>query len=115
MKASDIEPTSWVYGLNKPKTRMLMRKWNDIRKNVQHMEETLLRLMNNPETTPEQLVTASKLYTSITKLLHDHAVVIDTFIYNGHKSMHMVSCPAHRTGDEKLCECKDWEGEYENL
>jgi hypothetical protein len=112
MKASEIEPTSWYYGLSKPKTRMFMRKWGDIRKNVKHMEETLLVLMNNPETTPEQLVIASKLYTNVTKQLHDHATIIDVFIYHGHKLIHMVSCAAYKTGVEELCNCKDWqEGE----
>ena len=109
MKASEIDPTSWYYGLSKPKTRMFMRKWEGIRKNVKHMEETLLLLMNNPETTPEQLVMASKLYTSVTKLLHDHATIIDAFIYHGHKLTHMVSCPAYKTGIEDHCVCKDWQ------
>ena len=112
MKASEIEPTSWYYGLNKPKTRMFMRKWEGILKNVRLMEETLPLLMNNPETTPEQLVIASKLYTNVTKQLHDHAKMIDVFIYHGHKLIHMVSCPAYKTGIEEYCNCKDWqEGE----
>jgi len=112
MKASEIEPTSWYYGLSKPKTRMFMRKWDDIRKNVKHMEETLLLLMNNPETTPEQVVKASQLYTSITKQLHDHAMMIDVFIYHGHKLTHMTSCPTYKSGNEEFCNCKDWqEGE----
>ena len=34
MKASEIEPNSWYYGLNKPKTRAFMRKWADIQKNA---------------------------------------------------------------------------------
>jgi hypothetical protein len=111
MKASEIEPNSWMFGLNKPKTRMLMRKWDGIRKNVRLMEDSLPLLMNNPETTPEQLVLASKLYTNVTQQLHDHAQMIDVFIYHGHKLTHMRSCPTYRTGDEKLCECKDWQGE----
>ena len=111
MKASEIEPNSWMFGLNKPKTRMLMRKWDGIRKNVRLMEDSLPLLMNNPETTPEQLVLASKLYTNVTQQLHDHAQMIDTFIYHGHKLTHMRSCPTYRTGDEKLCECKDWQEE----
>jgi hypothetical protein len=115
MLASTIEPTSWFFGLNKPKTRMLMRKWDGIRKNVRHMEESLLLLMNNPETTPEQLVLASKLYTSVTQQLHDHAQIIDTFIYHGHKLMHMRSCPTYRTGNEDLCECKDWQEGANNV
>jgi hypothetical protein len=115
MKASTIEPTSWMFGLNKPKTGVLMRKWNDIRKNVRHMEETMLLLMNNPETTPEQLVLASKIYTNVTQQLHDHAMIIDTFIYHGHKLKHMQSCPAYRTGSESLCECKDWQEGANNV
>jgi len=118
MKASEIEPNSWYHGLSKPKTRMFMRKWESILKNARLMEETLLTLMNNPETTPEQLVIASKLYTNVTKQLHDHATVIDVFIYheqvakemfNGHKLIHMVSCPAYKTGIEDHCVCKDWQ------
>ena len=109
MKASEIEPNSWMFGLNKPKTRMLMRKWEGIRRNVRLMESGLPLLMNNPETTPEQLVLASKLYTNVTQQLHDHAQMIDTFIYHGHKLTHMRSCPTYRTGNEELCECKDWQ------
>ena len=112
MKASEIYPASWYYGLNKPKARMLLRKWDDIRKKVRQMEELLPLLMNNPETTPEQLVLASKLYTNVTKQLYDHATVIDTFVYHGHKLTHMMSCPAYKSGIEAHCECKDWkEGE----
>jgi type III secretory pathway component EscU len=73
--------------------------------------DSLPLLMNNPETTPEQLVLASKLYTNVTQQLHDHAKMIDTFIYHGHKLAHMRSCPTYRTGNEELCECKDWQGE----
>jgi len=111
MKASEIKPTSWMYGSSNLRKAMLMRKWDNIRKNVLNMENNMLLLMNNPETTPEQLVLASKLYTSTTQLLHDHAQMIDTFIYHGHKLTHMRSCPTYRTGDKKLCECKDWQGE----
>ena len=109
MKASEINPNSWYYGMNKPKTMALQRKWIDIRKNARHMEETLLLLMNNPETTADQLALASKIYTNVTKQLHDHAMMIDTFIYHGHKLTHMVSCPTYTTGIEAHCVCKDWE------
>lgn len=111
MKASEINPNSWYFGMNKPKTLAFQRKWNGILKTARHMEETLLLLMNNPETTPEQLVLASKLYTNVTKQLHDHATMIDVFIYHGHKLRHMTSCPTYKTGDEALCTCKDWSEE----
>ena len=58
MKASEINPSSWYYGgLSKPRTTMLMRKWGNILKSAKLMEETLLELMNNTETTPEQAPT----------------------------------------------------------
>lgn len=111
MKASEINPNSWYYGQNKPKTLAFQRKWSGILKSAKLMEETLLELMNNPETTSEQLVLASKLYTNVTKQLHDHATMIDVFIYHGHKLKHMVSCPTYKYGDEALCTCKDWSEE----
>ena len=110
-KASELNPTSWLYGLNKPKTAMLMRKWDGIRKNTRHMEEVLLTLMGNPATTPEQLAMAAKMYASVTQQLHNSANAIDDHIYQRGKptSAHMLSCAAHKTGNEDLCECKDWQ------
>jgi hypothetical protein len=109
MKASEMKPSSWEFGLRHPKIHVLMRRWEGIRKNARQMEELLPLLMNNPQTTPEQLVMASKLYTNVTKQLHDHAMMIDVFIYHGHKLMHMVSCPTYKTGNEDFCNCKDWQ------
>lgn len=109
MKASEIKPTGWLYGINKPKTNMLMRKWEGIRRSTELMENTMLELINNPETTQEQLVLASKLYINVTKQLHNHAQMIDDYIYHGHKLNHMVSCPTYTTGIEAHCVCKDWE------
>ena len=106
MKASKINPSSWLYGRG---SMTLMRKWEGILKSVKLMENTMLELMNNPETTADQLVIASKLYTNVTKQLHDHAMMIDVYIYHGHKLKHMVSCPTYKTGIEEQCVCKDWE------
>ena len=80
-KASEIDPTSWLFGANKPKTAMLMHKWDGIRKNTRHMEEVLLTLMSNPATTPEQLAAAATLYVSVTQQLRDAANTIDDHIY----------------------------------
>ena len=115
MKASEIEPTSWYYGINKPKSRALERKWKEILKNVRHMEETMLLLMNNPETTADQLNMASKLYINVTKQLYNHAQMIDVFIYHGHKLRHMVSCPTYKSGNEDHCVCKDWQERDNNV
>jgi hypothetical protein len=46
------------------------------------MEETLLLLMSNPDTTPEQLQQVAEAYANVTKLLHEHAVKVDESIYN---------------------------------
>lgn len=64
-----------------PKINILMRKWSGIRTNVVHMEETLLKLMENPQSTPEQLAMAAKLYTSVTQKLTDCANAIDAYLY----------------------------------
>ena len=117
MKTSEMQPTSWSFGMNNPKINILMRKWNNIRKNVRHMEETMLTLMQNPQTTPEQLSMAAKLYADVTQKLTDTANAIDDYLYRGvnptpKQSTHMFSCAATQTGDEELCNCKDWkEGE----
>lgn len=110
-KASELNPTSWLFGANKPKTAMLMRKWDGIRRNARRMENMLIELMGNPATTPDQLAQAAKIYASVTRQLLECANAIDDHIYQRGKpkSSHMLSCAAHRTGDESLCECKDWQ------
>ena len=112
MKASKVKPSSWRFGLSNPKINILMRKWEDIRKNVDNMEDTMLKLMQNPQTTPEQLSMAAKLYADVTLKLNEAANMIDAYLYHGHKLVHMMSCPSYKTGIEELCNCKDWqEGE----
>jgi hypothetical protein len=90
MKASNIEPTGWLFGVNKGKTAMLMRKWDGIRRNVRNMENIMLELLSNPATTPDQLAMASKLYKNVTKQLDEHARVVDEFIYHGIKPKPVV-------------------------
>ena len=80
MKSSDIEPTAWKFGASNVRTQVLMRKWRGIRDNVRHMEELLLTLMENPQTTPEQLSQAATLYSDMTKRLHESARAIDEYI-----------------------------------
>lgn len=69
--------------MSDPKINILMRQWSGIRTNVGHMEETLLKLMENPQSTPEQLAMAAKLYTSVTQKLTDCASAIDNYLYHG--------------------------------
>jgi hypothetical protein len=71
MRASDIDP----------KISILMRKWGDIRTNAQRMERTLLNLMNNPHTTPEQMSQAAKLYTDVTLRLYETTKKVDDYLY----------------------------------
>ena len=110
-KASEIDPKGWLFGANKLKTAMLMCKWDGIRSNTRRMEEALLLLMSNPATTPEQLALAGKIYASVTHQLLNCANEIDDYIYQRSKpkSVHMLSCAAHQTGNESLCDCKDWQ------
>ena len=114
-KASEIKPTSWRFGESNLRTGMLMRKWRGINKNVLHMEGTLLELMQNPQTTTEQLSQAATLYADMTKHLYEAARSIDEYIYFGRKpdkhEFHMLSCATRKTGNEDDCDGKDWEGE----
>jgi hypothetical protein len=85
MKASEIKPQSWAFGTNNLKQTVLLNRWKNITTNAQRMEDTLLQLMANPETTSEQLFMASTLYADVTKKLHEHAQIIDNYIYHGTK------------------------------
>lgn len=88
MKASDITPQAWGEGkLVTLKRGMLIRRWGQVIKNVEHMEETLLTLMMNPATTALQLAQASALYVSVTKQLHESAMKIDESIHNEGKPL----------------------------
>lgn len=80
MKASEIRPTMFDLGGLPIKKRFLIQRWEKIIKNTRHMEETLLKLMANYETTPEQMVQASKLYASVTKQLNDHAIKVNEYL-----------------------------------
>jgi hypothetical protein len=119
MKVSEMKPTAWRYGFNNPKINMLMRKWEGIRKNVVHMEDTMLKLMQNPQTTPEQLSMVAKLYADVSQRLADCAKSVDDYLYHDIKpepkqSVHMMSCATTKSGNEELCNCKDWQqGEIE--
>ena len=114
MKASQVKPSSWRFGLNNPRINILMRKWEGIRKNVDNMENTMLKLMQNPQTTPEQLSMAAKLYADVSQRLADCAKSVDDYLYLGIKpepkqSVHMMSCVTTKSGNEDDCNCKDWQ------
>ena len=67
MKASEIKPQAGLHGNYMSfQRKILMRRWASVIKNAKHMEETLIVLMANPETTPEQLSQAAKVYASVT-------------------------------------------------
>ena len=116
MKASEIDPTSWQYGLRNPKVNILMRRWKGISKNVEDMENTLLLLMQNPQTTPEQMSMAAKLYADVAQRLADSAKAVDDYLHQDIKPepkqrVHMLSCSTTKTGVEEYCNCRDWQGE----
>jgi hypothetical protein len=85
MNASEIKPRGYLVGQNNPKLNIIMRQWEGIKKNVHHMEDTMLALMANPQTTPEQLSLAARLYADTTQRLQEHAIAIDNYLYHGAK------------------------------
>lgn len=114
MKASEVKPSSWAFGLRHPKINILMRRWEGTNKNVVSMENTMLLLMQNPQTTPEQMAMAAKLYADVAQRLADCAKSVDDYLYHGIKpepkqSVHMISCATTKTGNEEFCNCKDWQ------
>ncbi len=116
MKTSEMQPTAWRYGANNPKLNILMRRWEGIRKNVAHMEDTMLTLMSNPQTTPAQMAIAAKLYANTTQSLTETANAIDNCLYNGTEpkrpAYHCVFCgstepPIENEGAWPYCpDCK---------
>ena len=80
MKASEARPPMFNLGGLSIKKRFLIQRWEKIIKNARCMEEFLIELMANSETTPEQMVQASKLYASVTKTLHDHAILVNEYL-----------------------------------
>jgi len=83
MRASDIEPQAWRFGNQMTFRRgNLMRIWRNIHRSVRRMEENLLLLMANPDTTPEQLQQVAEVYANTTKLLQEYAQKTDESIYN---------------------------------
>ena len=47
------------------KQTMVMRQWSNIRKTREHIEELILKLMENPATEPEHLAKAHALYSDV--------------------------------------------------
>lgn len=61
------------------------RKWQGIQKNHDHMKELILKLMDNPQTEPEQLAQAHAMYSNICKALHDVSFVMENYLRTGVK------------------------------
>ena len=79
MKASEIVPPMLerIGHTASLKLRMLLRKWYENRRNVEAFEHTMLELLSNPATTPDQMVMVSGLYADITKRMHEAAVTVN--------------------------------------
>lgn len=87
MKASEIVPPMLErIGQTAPlKLRMLLKKWYANRRNVETFETTMLELLSNPATTPDQMVMVSGLYADITRRMHEAAVTVNEHLINEHK------------------------------
>ena len=112
MKASETQPTAWEFGMRNPKLNILMRRWKGVLRNTRSMEDALLLLMQTPQTTPEQLAMAAKLYANVTQSLTDCAKAIDAYLYQGTKpepkNLGCVFCgstetPIEEGGDYPYC------------
>ena len=65
------------------KQRILMMQWGNINKNRAHMEELIIKLMENPATEPEHLAQAHALYSDVCKRLSAISHHVDNVIRTG--------------------------------
>mgnify|MGYP003341000751 FL=1 len=65
------------------KQSIFMRRWSNIRKNKEHMEELILKLMENPATEPEHLAQAHDMYSDVCKRMSEISHHVSNIIRTG--------------------------------
>ena len=66
-------------------TKIHQQRWMDILENHEHMKQTVLKMMENPATGPEQLALAHKAYASVCKALQETSFILDVYLRTGVK------------------------------
>jgi hypothetical protein len=56
---------------------ILQRRWNNLRKNMEHMEKLILELMRNPATEPEHMAQAHAMYANAAKQISEISASVD--------------------------------------
>lgn len=65
------------------KQNIVMRQWSNISKTRRHIEELILKLMENPTTEPEHLAKAHALYSDVCARLSAVSHHVDNVIRTG--------------------------------
>ena len=65
------------------KPDIILRRWQDINKNRAHMEELILKLMENPRSEPEHLAQAHAMYSDVCRMLAEASHTVTTVIRTG--------------------------------
>ena len=68
-------------------TKIHQQRWVDILENHEHMKQTILKMLENPATEPEQLALAHKAYASACKALQETSFILDVYLRTGVKPM----------------------------
>lgn len=70
-------------GMPTAKQTIALRRWGNLNKNRAHMEELILKLMEDPATEPEHLAQAHAMYSDVCKRLSDISHHVDNVIRTG--------------------------------
>ena len=62
---------------------ILIRQWHSIRTNKAHMEELILKLMENPATEPEHLAQAHAMYSDACRKISEVSHHMDNILRTG--------------------------------
>lgn len=66
-------------------TKIHQQRWMDILKNQENMKKTILKLLANPATEPEQLALAHRAFSSVCRTLQEASFLLDAYLRTGVK------------------------------
>ena len=65
------------------KQNIFLRQWSNINKNRAHMEQLILKLMENPATDPEHMAQAHAMYSDVCKRMSEISHHVSNVIRTG--------------------------------
>lgn len=97
-----------------PKQYIFTRRWQRINETRKHMEELILKLMENPATEPEHLAQAHAMYSDVCHRLAEVSHIVENAIRTGSAqggaSFHVKDMHKRVTVSASTCEAR-WVGQ----